>query len=168
MKQSNLAVPDISWRTHWRNGLIFGMLMYRGHLQNWFNSLRPRPNRRYFADDIFKCIFENENEWILHRISLKFVPKVRINNIPVLVQIMAWCRPGDKPLSKPVLVCLLTHICVTRPQWVNFRIVWYVFGTIMTSWKGQNLEFPAIFWGTHDGVALNLACWCALVTLRTD
>ena len=83
------------------------------------NSLRPRPNRRYCTDDIFKCIFENENEWISPRISLKFVPKVWINNIPALVQIMAWRRPGDKPLSKPVSVCLLTHIYVTRPQWVN-------------------------------------------------
>ena len=26
------------------------------------NSLRPRLNRRPFADDIFKCIFLNENE----------------------------------------------------------------------------------------------------------
>ena len=87
-----------------------------GHL---FNSLRPRPNRRHFADDIFKCIFENENELISPRISLKFVPKVRINNIPALVHIMAWRRPGDKPLSEPMMVNLLTHICVTRPQWVN-------------------------------------------------
>ena len=84
------------------------------------NSLRPRPNRRHFADDIFKCIFENENEWISPRISLKFiVPKVRINNIPALFQIMAWCWTGDKPLSEPMMVSLLTHICVTRPQWVN-------------------------------------------------
>ena len=86
---------------------------------NYFNSLRPRPNRRHFTDDIFKCIFKNENEWISHRISLKFVPKVRVNNIPALVQIMAWRRPGDKPLSEAMLVSLLTHICVTRPQWVN-------------------------------------------------
>ena len=32
---------------------------------------------------------------------------------------MAWRRPGDKPLSEPIVVSLLTHICVTRPQWVN-------------------------------------------------
>ena len=82
-----------------------------------YNSLRPRLNRRPFADDIFKCIFLNENKWILPRISLKFVPKVRINNIPALVQIMAWRRPGDKPLSEPKMVSLLTHLCVTRPQW---------------------------------------------------
>ena len=28
-------------------------------------------------------------------------------------------RPGDKPLSKPMVVNLLTHICITRPQWVK-------------------------------------------------
>ena len=83
------------------------------------NSLRPRQNRRHFADDIFKCFFLNENEWISLRISPKFVPKVRINNIPSLVQIMAWRRPGDKPLSRPMVVSLLTQICVTRPEWVK-------------------------------------------------
>ena len=30
---------------------------------------------------------------------------------------MAWRRQGDKPLSKTVMVSLLTHLCVTRPQW---------------------------------------------------
>ena len=83
------------------------------------NTLRPRRNRRHFADDIFKCIFLNENVWIALKISLKFVPKVRINNIPALVQIMALRRPGDKPLSEPMMVSLLTHICVTRPQWMS-------------------------------------------------
>ena len=80
-----------------------------------FNSLRPRQNDRHFADDIFKCIFLNENLWISLKISLKFVPKVPINNIQALVQIMAWRRPGDKPLSEPMIVSLLTHTCVTRP-----------------------------------------------------
>ena len=87
-----------------------------------FKSLRPRQNRRHFADDIFKCICLNENEWISLKISLKFVLKIRINNIPALVQIMAWRRPGDKPLSEPMMVSLLTHICVTRPQWVKTNI----------------------------------------------
>ena len=86
------------------------------------NSLRPRLNRRPFTDDIFKCIFLNENEWILPRISLKFVPKVWINNISALVQIMAWRRPGDKPLSEPLMVILSTHIYITRPQWVKAEI----------------------------------------------
>ena len=51
--------------------------------------------------------------------SLKFVPKGPINNIPALVQIMAWRRPCDKPLSEAMMVNLPTHICVSRPQWVK-------------------------------------------------
>ena len=84
--------------------------------QCMLNTLRPRQNGRHFADDTFKPIFLNENIRISIKISLKFVPKVPINNIPALFQIMAWRRPGDKPLSEPMMVCLLTHICVTRPQ----------------------------------------------------
>ena len=38
------------------------------------------------------------------KISPKFIPKSPINNIPALVQIMAWRRPGDKPLSEPMLL----------------------------------------------------------------
>ena len=72
-------------------------------MQNYFdayiNTLMPRQNGRYFPDDIFECIFLKENVWIPIKISLKFVPKSPINNIPALVQIMAWRRPGDKPLS---------------------------------------------------------------------
>ena len=35
---------------------------------------------------------------------------------------MAWRRPGDKPLSEQRMGNLLTHICVTRPQWVNIKL----------------------------------------------
>ena len=68
------------------------------------NTLRLWQNGRHFPDDIFKCIFFNENLWISLKISLKFVPKVWMDNIPALVQIMAWHRPGDKPLSEPMMV----------------------------------------------------------------
>ena len=92
------------------------------------NSLRPRQNGRNFADDTFKCIFLNENISISIKISLKFVPNGPINNIPALVQIMAWRRPGNKPLSEPMMVNLPTHICVTRPQWVNDKpIRWHIY-----------------------------------------
>ena len=80
------------------------------------NSLRPRQNGRLFADDTFKRIFWNETIRIPTKNSLKFVPKGPINNIPALVQIIAWRRLGDKPLSEPMMVRLPTHICVTRPQ----------------------------------------------------
>ena len=84
------------------------------------NTLRPRQNGRRFPNDIFKRIFMNENIWISIKIPLNFVPKGPINNIPALFQIMAWRRPGDKPLSESMMARLLTHICVTRPQWVKW------------------------------------------------
>ena len=84
------------------------------------NTLRPKLNGRHFPDDIFKCIFLNENVWILITISLKIVPKGLINNIPALVQIMAWRRcQATKPLSEPMMVSLLTHIYLARPQTVK-------------------------------------------------
>ena len=86
------------------------------HATACFNTLRPRQNGRHFPDDTFKRIFLNENVRIAIKISLKFVPKGPINNIPALVQIMAWRHSGDKPLSEPMVVCFPTHISVTRPQ----------------------------------------------------
>ena len=72
--------------------------------KSWiFNTLRWRLNGCRFADDTFKRIFLNEYRRILIKISLKLVPKGPINKNPPLAQIM---------------VSLLTHICVTRPQWV--------------------------------------------------
>ena len=56
------------------------------------------------------------------KISLTFVPKYPIHNILALVHIIAWCRLGAKPLSEPMMVSLLTHICITQPQWVNCSI----------------------------------------------
>ena len=73
-----------------------------------FNTLRLRQKGRHFADDIFKCIFLNETFRILNEISLKYVPYGPINNMSALVQIMAWCRIGDKrPLSEQMQVFLM-------------------------------------------------------------
>ena len=80
------------------------------------NTLRPRQNGCQFPKYIFKWIFLNENAWNSINISLKFVPRGPINYIPTLVQVMAWRRSGDKPLSEPMMVRLPTHICVTRSQ----------------------------------------------------
>ena len=81
-----------------------------------------------------------------------------INNIPSLVQIMAWHRPGDKPLSEPLMDSLLTHICATQPQWVNSlwpsdAIWWYRFG-----WK---LAQVIACWFTAPNHCLN-QCWLVI------
>ena len=84
------------------------------------NSLRPRQ-----MDAISQTTFSNAFSWMkmfefrLKFHWVKFLAKGPINNIPAMVQIMAWRRPGDKPLSEPMMVGSPTHICVTRPQWVN-------------------------------------------------
>ena len=47
---------------------------------------------------------------------------------------MAWRQSGDKPLSKPRLVSLLTHICVARPQWVDSCISVLFSSSYSNSW----------------------------------
>ena len=56
----------------------------------------PKQNARHFTEDSFKCIFLNANAWILINISMKFVPKGPVNNIPASVQIMAWLGLGHE------------------------------------------------------------------------
>ena len=103
-----------SSQTRWLNSDLFKKL----HLRQYQNIIHMK-NERHFADNILKCIFLNENIWIPTKISLNYVPYGLIDNMAALVQIMAWRRPGDKPLSGPMMVRLLTHICVTQPQWVK-------------------------------------------------
>ena len=64
-----------------------------------------------FAGRHFQMDFLEWNVWILIEILLKSVPMCPMNNIPPLVQIMAWRRP--------MMVSLLTPISVTRPQCVK-------------------------------------------------
>ena len=117
MHQDPLLVLVREGTFNWNTSLM--VMIFCGLHNEDFNTLRPRQNVRHFADDTFKRIFFKENVRILIKISLKFVPESPIDNIPALFQIMAWRRPGDKPLSEPMMVSLLTHICVTRRQWVK-------------------------------------------------
>ena len=66
-----------------------------------FNSSHPGQNGHHFADDIFSYVFfVNEKFFILINISLKYIPKGAIYNKPAFVQMMAWRRIGNKPLSE--------------------------------------------------------------------
>ena len=65
--------------------------------------------------------------------SLKFVPNGPLNNIPVLFQIMAWCRTGDKVLSEPMMVRLLTHIYASLGPMAQLTIVCRITQTIFSS-----------------------------------
>ena len=67
----------------------------------------------------FHVHFLQWNCCILIKLSLKYVRKGPIDNNRALVRTTAWRRSGDKPLSEPMMISLPTHMCVTRPQWVN-------------------------------------------------
>ena len=56
-----------------------------------------------------------------------FIPWVSIKNIAALIQIMAWHRPGDKPLSEPMMASLLMHIYITQPQGVNELYIYILY-----------------------------------------
>ena len=104
--------------------------------------LKRTQNGHHLTVNILKCIFLNENVWILIKISLKFGPRGPINNILALVQIMAWYRPGDKPLYS-----LLTHICVTQPQWDKLK-PWVIL--FIHSW---HCSYPHIY-TEHDSITV--------------
>ena len=57
------------------------------------------------------------------KISLKFVFKGPIDNIPALVQIMAWRRPGDKPLSEPMTSLGLNEL-KRFPHYLTYVQIW--------------------------------------------
>ena len=76
-------------------------------------------NGHSFADKICRCIFLNKHFCLLVKISLNFILKGLIDNNQALVQIMAWCLIGYKPLSEPMLTWFTDiYIYGTRGRWV--------------------------------------------------
>ena len=71
----------------------------------WIKTLKPKQNCCHFTEFIFNCI-----SWMkIYELCFRFHWNFD-NNIPALVQIMAWHRPGNKPLSQPMTVSLLMHV----------------------------------------------------------
>ena len=70
---------------------------------------------------------------------------------------MAWCKPGDKPLSEPMMVRLPMHICITWPQWVN-----------LTHWTQAIQSY--LHWGTQFFLSLPIALkiWGILAALLSS
>ena len=64
----------------------FTMFQATPHANAFTNTLKLKQNWWHFASNICKRIFLNENCCSLIRISLKFVPKGPIDNLPALVQ----------------------------------------------------------------------------------
>ena len=123
--------------------------------------MRLRQNGRNFADDIFKCIFFNENCFILIEISLKFVAKGPINNISALVRRWAiiwindglaywWCIYVSLGLNGLTHWGRATHICIgklTTIVWDNGlspgrrqAIIWNIAEILLIGPLGTNFS----------------------------
>ena len=103
--------------------------------KSFFNTLRARQDGHHFPDDILKWIFVNEN-LILIKISLKFVLRGQINNIPELHPCIAcknfgiWasenfliCGSLTQFKSNSVKIFIFTHsylICLMNVVWLYF------------------------------------------------
>ena len=89
-----------------------------------------------------------EWKWFSNKISLKFFPYYwyyyifLLNNIPALVQVMVWGRPGDKPLSEPMTDADKRPLPDIK-QLGAFRIT----GDMKTSWKTHPLSLVTIMQG---------------------
>ena len=134
-----MTILSLTWESPYLGKTVFILRQGPGvfpEFHVWsINSLRPRHYGHQFTDDIFKCISLNENVWILLQILLKLVPEVQIDNIPALVSIMAWCRPGDKPLSEPMMASLLTHICVATVLLLCHTLATRTNGKVLIIWN---------------------------------
>ena len=90
---------------------------------DWANrnmsTLTSLQNGRHFTDNIFICIFLNENVPILITISLNIVPYGLLDRYVSICSDMAWRLTGDKPLSERMMVHSATNMCATRTHWVE-------------------------------------------------
>ena len=94
------------------------------------------------ADDIFNCIFLNENDRIPIQISLNYITGSPIDKKSALVQLMAWRQTGDKPLPEQWWPSSLTHICDTRGRWVIKELMLF---SIILDHKFMHAEYTLIW-----------------------
>ena len=112
--------------------------------QIWFHKRYPIPYAHRQAMSYVLWFFLKEN-WPRYD-TLR--PR-QMDNIPALVQIMAWRRLGDKPLSEPMMVSLPTHICVTRPQCDNgtaLQLTWKEEIGYCNLWTHAKIKYMSTSW----------------------
>ena len=92
---SSYIYKKLNWKSLLQYGALIGSLLtYRGRGKIAI----------IFADDVFLCIFLNENFWNANKMSLKYVPRYTIDNKPPLVEIMGCHRKEDNPLYEPMII----------------------------------------------------------------
>ena len=105
-----------------------------------FDILKPEQNGCLFADDIFKCIFLNENVQISHEISVKYVPGGLMDAKSALFQVMAWHRTGDNPLPESTRYVEGTPTSEVTPVTIRY---------IRPPHQGHTSQYHGHEWMTH-------------------
>ena len=62
---------------------------------------------------------------------MKFVPKSSIDDRSSLVQVMAWCLSGDKPLPEPMLTQVTDAYIATG----HSELIFYLLPILMATWQ---------------------------------
>ena len=132
-----------------------------------FNTLRSRLNGHHYTDDIFECVFLNENILISIKISLNFVPEGQINCIPALVQIMAWRRPGAKPVSE--LMVFVPRRIYASPGLNELITTTTMYNTcvIHLQWFGDDSKLLVISCGQHHIASFEWQCHFSVIVILT-
>ena len=82
---------------------------------------------QYLTDNIFNCIFINENVFIVIEISMTFIPKCPIGNKSTWEQVMAWHQTGDLgPISK----CNNMSYCKISSSLEAVRLVLWIIASL--------------------------------------
>ena len=87
-------------------------------------------------DDLYSAVDQ------LPPLARKHSGKIFFLYIIALDRVMAWRRPGNKPLSGPMMVSLLMHICVTRPQLIKLGFI--ILGYLAFCWLGAPFTYRKI------------------------
>ena len=107
--------------------------------------------------NIFKDNLLNRNIWISIKHSLKFVPMGPIDNSSSLVQVMAWRRTSDKPLSEPMMAQFsdaympqwVDKICTCTPPGPWFNITTLPYQYRKSHWEDETILRPSYL---HNGI----------------
>ena len=117
---------------------------------NTFDTMRSKQNLRHIADDIFKCIFLNENQDIFIQISLKLVTKGLVDDMLPLPQVTARCRISAK---------LLPEQMMTQNHYASFESL---------SHNVLNAQYISICFTFVKNPAEERTCMINVYTLRKD
>ena len=120
-----------------------GTVVQGTRLTHRWIKLRPDQNGCHFADNIFNCIFLNEDIWILHKFPLKCVPGGLMDNKSALFQAMAWHWQDN--IGEPWGVCFqyssVHNTAFFSPRNLNWHPIVNLWGWAITCVFCINLSF---------------------------